>query len=53
VKYPMQLLRDAIFADPDLSSTVDGSSLGAATVYQGRDDNRVYCEFAVQTEEVF
>jgi hypothetical protein len=53
VKYPMQVLRDAIFADPDLSSTVDGASLGAATVYQGREDNRVYCVFAVQTEEVF
>jgi len=49
----MQTLRDAIFADPDLTSTVDNVSCDAAEVFSGKEDTLVYGTIEVVAEEVF
>ena len=48
-----QLLRDAIFADDTLTSTVDDVSCAAADVYSGQNGTLVYGEIEIITEEVF
>ena len=49
----MEVLRDAIFADETLTSTVDDVSCDAAEVVSGKEDTKVYGELEVITEEVF
>lgn len=46
-------IRDAIFADPDLSATVDNVRVEAAFLFTGRDDPKVYATLEVSTDEVF
>jgi hypothetical protein len=49
----MEALRDAIFADPDLSSTVDDVSCDAAVTFSGTEDTFVYGTIDIRAEEVF
>jgi hypothetical protein len=49
----METLRDAIFADPDLSATVDDVSCEAATTFSGKEDSFVYGTIDIRAEEVF
>jgi hypothetical protein len=49
----MQTIRDAIFADEDLSSTVDGITVSAGVVYGSVEDPIAYGTLGVETEEVF
>ena len=49
----METIRDEIFADPDLGSTVDDVSCEAAIVASGAEDTIVYGTLEVITEEVF
>ncbi len=49
----MEVLRDAIFADPDLTSTVDDVSSGAAITFSGKEDTFVYGTLDIVVEEVF
>jgi hypothetical protein len=49
----MQTLRDAIFADETLTSTVDDVSCDGAEIFSGAEDTLVYGEIEVTTEEVF
>ncbi len=49
----LEALRDAIFADPDLSSTVDDVSCEAALTFQGEEDAFVYGTLDIVAEEVF
>ena len=49
----MQALRDAIFADETLTSTVDDVSCDGAEIFSGKEDTLVYGEIEVLTEEVY
>jgi hypothetical protein len=49
----MEALRDAIFADPDLSSTVDDVSCDAAVTFSGTEDTFVYGTIDIRAEEVY
>jgi hypothetical protein len=49
----METLRDAIFADPDLSDTVDDVSCDAAVTFSGTEDTFVYGTIDIRAEEVF
>lgn len=49
----MEALRNAIFADPDLTSTVDDVSCGAAITFSGKEDTLVYGTLDIVAEEVF
>lgn len=53
LQYDLELIRDAIFADPDLSSTVDGSSVGASAIAYGRDGSTVFGTLEITSDEVF
>jgi hypothetical protein len=49
----MEALRDAIFADPDLTQTVDDVSCDAAVTFSGTEDTFVYGTIDIRAEEVF
>jgi len=49
----LEAIRDGIFADPDLTSTVDGSTISDTGIAQGRDEMRIYGSLEVTSEEVF
>lgn len=49
----IQGVRDAIFADPSLTSTVDDVSVSAGVAYSGQEDSIVYGTIDIVTEEVF
>lgn len=49
----LETLRDAIFADPDLSATVDDVSCEAAITFQGAEDQFVYGTVEIVAEEIF
>ncbi len=49
----LESLRDAIFADPDLTSTVDDVSCDAAEAFSGAEDTLVYGTIEIVAEEVF
>jgi hypothetical protein len=49
----IQGVRDAIFADDQLSTLVDDVSVSAGVAHSGADDSIVYGEIEVATEEVF
>lgn len=49
----IQGTRDAIFADEDLTATVDDVSVSAGVAYSGQDDQKVYGTLDIETEEVF
>jgi len=49
----LESLRDAIFGDPNLTSTVDDASCNGAEVWSGREDPLVYGTIEVTVEEVF
>ncbi len=49
----LQGTRDAIFADEDLSATVDDVSCEAAVAFSSEEDPIVYGELDIVTEELF
>lgn len=49
----IQDIRDAIFADEDLGATVDDVSCDSGTTVSSRDDEIVYGNLEIVTEEVF
>jgi len=53
VDLQMEALRDAIFADPDLTATVDDVSCDAALTFSGQEDAFVYGTLDITTDEVF
>lgn len=46
-------VRDAIFADEDLTATVDDVSVSAGVAFSSQDDGIVYGTLDIETEEVF
>jgi hypothetical protein len=49
----IQGVRDAIFADDQLSALVDDVSVSSGVAHSGEDDSIVYGELDIQTEEIF
>ncbi len=49
----LETIRDAIFADPDLSATVDDVSCDAAFTSSGQEDAKVYGTLDIVAEEIF
>lgn len=49
----LEALRDAIFADPYLTSSVDDASCGKAETISGPEDTYVYGEIDFLTEEIY
>jgi len=49
----IQSIRDAIFADEDLSSTVDGITVSSGVVHGSVEDPIVYGTLGIETEEVY
>ncbi len=53
VRVDLEAIRDAIFADPDLTDTVDNARIEAAAVFSGREDPIVVGQMEVSAEEIF
>ncbi len=49
----IQGTRDAIFADEDLTATVDGASVSAGIAFSSQDDAIVYGTLDIETDEIF
>jgi len=53
IQVDLELIRDAIFADPDLTSSVDGSSTSGSTISFGRDGATMFGSLEITSDEVF